>query len=98
MPTKVVFMEAAVNQSLNVDEAEWVQGLSKIQKDRPEIGAIVAYAPLELGAEVEPVIKKLIANVPLFRGIRRILDPTDPTGKADPCWFNNDKFVAGLQV
>jgi predicted TIM-barrel fold metal-dependent hydrolase len=59
MPSKVVFMEAAVNQSLNVKEAEWVQGLAEMQVSRPEIGAIVAYVPIEEGAKCEAVVKEV---------------------------------------
>ena len=60
-PAKVVFTEAAVDTTLNVQEAQWVQSLATQQTTRPQIGAIVAFVPLEDGSKVESVVKEVRA-------------------------------------
>jgi len=94
-------MEAAVLPDLNLKEASWVQSIADTQTN-PQIGGIVAYAPLENGRAVESTIGQLAAQVPILKGVRRILNlsPNFPPQDdfSDPCWFLNTSFATGLEV
>jgi L-fuconolactonase len=71
---KMVFVQAEADFSLYREEVEWVSSVSKEQDSR--IQGIVAWAPLEKGAAVEPELAALAGN-PLLRGIRRIIQFED---------------------
>ena len=82
--TGAIFVEA--NAADNVAEAQWVAGLNW-----PELVGIVAQAPLELGAEVAPVLARL-QQVDKVVGIRRQLQD-DPIA-----FFEDPGLLAGLRV
>eukprot|EP01060_Flectonema_neradi_P036129 TRINITY_DN6874_c0_g1_i1.p1 TRINITY_DN6874_c0_g1~~TRINITY_DN6874_c0_g1_i1.p1 ORF type:complete len:331 (+),score=37.84 TRINITY_DN6874_c0_g1_i1:50-994(+) len=94
----IVFMQASVVTSEAVNEVSWVSSMfsNSTTKPRVNLGAIVGYASVENGAEVEDEILQLLsASGGKLRGIRRILDPIDD----DYCWFTkNPKFSEGLAV
>jgi L-fuconolactonase len=86
---KFVFVEVAVDAPLHLKEAAWVQGLAATT---PQLGAIVAHAPLEEGAAVEAHLLALKKN-PLVRGVRRLLQ-----GEADARFCLRPDFVAGVKL
>ncbi len=65
----MVFMECAVNAGQALDEARWVTTLARLE---PRLKGMVASAPLEQGEAVRPHLEAL-AELPLLRGIRRLL-------------------------
>lgn len=83
-----VFVEVAVDAPLHLDEAAWVQGLAATT---PQLGAMVAHAPLENGKAVEPDLVALKKN-PLVRGVRRLLQ-----GEADARFCLRPEFVEGVK-
>jgi len=82
--TGVIFVEA--DAADNVAEARWVAELAW-----PELVGIVAQAPLELGAEVTPVLARL-QQIDKVVGIRRQLQD-EPIG-----FFDDPRLLAGLRV
>ena len=62
-----VFVQADCREHEALDEARWVQDVAQ-----PLVCGIVAYAPVHLGAAVEPELDAL-ADVPLVVGVRRLL-------------------------
>lgn len=96
-----MFVEASVKHEFNIKEAAFVQQLAHAHwrtahsRSAPRIKGIVAFAPLELGKEVKPVLRELKAAAPLLTGIRRSLDDAE----VEPCWFmKNESFVEGLRA
>jgi L-fuconolactonase len=86
---KFVFVEVDVDKPLHIDEARWVQGLATTT---PQLGAIVASAPLENGLAVEPDLIALKKN-PLVRGVRRLLQ-----GEADARFCLRPEFISGVKL
>lgn len=68
---RVVFVQA--DAADGVIESEWVQGLAR---DWPELAAIVAFAPVETNAL--PRALDRLHELPLFRGVRRLLQDEPP--------------------
>ena len=66
-PDAVVFVEAGGGGGDPLAEVAWVEELATC---RPGVAGIVAHAPLELGAEVAPFVRRL-ADRSLVKGIRR---------------------------
>ena len=85
----LVFVEADVAPGRHLDEARWVTGLARAE---PRLGAIVAHAPLERGAAVEPDLEALAA-MPLVRGVRRLLQD-----EADEAFCLRPGFVEGVRL
>lgn len=84
----MVFMECAVNEGQALDEARWVTALAK---QEPRLKGMVASAPLEQGEAVRPHLEAL-AELPLLRGIRRLLQ-----SEADDFCLQPG-FVAGVKM
>lgn len=84
----IVFVQAGARPEYGLDEAVWV---SRLAESEPRIQGIVAFAPLELGADVRPYLDDL-SELPLVKGIRRILQ-SEP---ADFCL--QPKFIQGVQT
>lgn len=87
---KMVFVQAEADFSLYAEEVEWVTSVAR-EKDSG-IQGIVAWAPLEKGAAVEPELEALAAN-PLLRGIRRIIQFEE-----DIEFCLRPDFVAGVKL
>jgi L-fuconolactonase len=68
-PDAVIFVEASGGGGDPLVEVAWVEELAT---SRLAVAGIVAHAPLELGAEVAPILGRL-ADRPLVKGIRRNL-------------------------
>ena len=59
----------------------------------PRLQGIVASAPLEQGEQAREFIKALVAESPLVRGVRRLLQ-----GEADPAYCLRPGFVKGVAL
>jgi L-fuconolactonase len=85
----MVFVEVDAAPEDRLEEARWVAGLA--QSD-PRIRAIVASAPLELGAAAEPHLERL-RDIPLVRGVRRLIQ-----SEPDPEFCLRPGFVEGVRL
>lgn len=65
----LVFVQADCIPAQGLAEAQWV---AQLADDDPRIGGIVAFAPLEHGEGVRPLLEQLRA-IPLVKGIRRLI-------------------------
>ena len=86
---KLVFVESGCESSQSLAEVDWI---SELVKTEPRLRGIVAHAPLERGrsARVQLV---LLANRPLVKGVRRLLQGEE---NADFCL--QPKFIAGVKL
>jgi len=85
---KIVFVQCDCVPEESINEVEWVSSLAK---EEPRIQAIVAFAPLEQGEAVRSHLQKL-AEFPLVKGIRRLIQSEGPGFCAQP------EFVSGVQL
>jgi L-fuconolactonase len=85
----VVFVECDAAPGRHLDEARWASGL---QAAEPRLGAVVAHAPLERGADARPDLEAL-ARLPLVRGVRRLLQD-----EADDAFCLRPGFVEGVRL
>jgi L-fuconolactonase len=65
----IVFLQCEAEPSRALDEAQWVSSLAS---EEPRIGAIIPFAPIELGNGCHAVLQEL-SKLPLVRGVRRII-------------------------
>ena len=84
-----VFVEADVEKGRHLDEAAVV---ANVAASEPRLKAIVASAPLEIGAEVEADLASL-RSYRLLRGIRRLLQH-----EADPEFCLRPGFIEGVRL
>lgn len=85
----MVFVQCECDATQFQQEVEWV---SEVARTEPRIRGIVAWAPLEKGAQAEPDLARLAAN-PLVKGIRRIIQ-----FESDPGFCLRPEFVRGVQL
>ena len=85
----MVFVECAEGSGEGIAEAQWV---AEIAESEPRIQGIVAHAPLERGDAVLPALEKL-AEIPLVRGVRRIIQYEDDIG-----FCLREKFIDGVNL
>jgi L-fuconolactonase len=86
----MVFAEVDAAPGENLKEAQWV---SRQAMDEPRLKGMIASAPLEIGAAVEPELRQ-ISTMPLARAVRRLIQ-----GHADEAgWCLHDGFVEGVQL
>ncbi len=91
-PVKIeqfVFVEVDVDFPQHLDEAAWVQELSRSDK---RLTGMVAALPLEMGKAIEPELDKLRENS-ILRAIRRLIQ-TQP----DPEFCIRPAFIEGLKL
>lgn len=86
---RIVFVECDVAPGRHLEEARWAAGLARIE---PRLGAIVAHAPLERGEAVAEDLK-VLRELPLVRGIRRLLQ-----GEPDDAFCLRPDFLAGVRL
>ena len=73
-----VFVECDADAGQSLNEIDLIE--EQAQRD-PRLRAIVATAPLELGARVESLLREIVSRSSKVRGIRRILEyAPDPQG------------------
>jgi len=87
---KMVFLQAEVDPSQFMDEAEWVTSLAQHSDSRIE--GIVPWAPLEKGDGARPELEKLADNK-LIKSIRRIIQFED-----DIEFCLRSDFVTGVRA
>lgn len=87
----IVFLEVDAAEGEHVDEALWV---TELAREEPRLQGVVASVPLEKGpAAVESDIA-VIANLPLARGVRRLIQ-----GHVDtPGWCLRPDFVDAVRL
>ncbi len=87
---KMVFLQCEVDFSHFREEAAWV---SELAKEDTRIAGIVPWAPLEKGEAVRADLEALLAENPLIRGIRRIIQ-----FEPEPDFCLQPDFVRGVQL
>ena len=86
----MVYVEVGVEPQDALREARYIADLAR---EEPRLQAIVAAAPVELGAAVRVHLQSLVAVSPLIKGVRRNLqDETEPDFCLRP------DFVAGVRL
>jgi L-fuconolactonase len=96
-----VDVEAMVFVECHVDDrpgfGQYIKEIEFVEDETwrdPRIRALVAKAPLERGADVEPILEEMVSRFPSLRGIRRI-----PEFEPDPRGFMLDrKFLEGVRL
>lgn len=84
----LVFVQADCAAEQGLQEADWVTALAASDK---RIQGIVAFAPLEQGRSVRPMLEEL-SQRPLVKGVRRLI-------QSEPLGFSvQPDFVAGVQL
>ena len=83
---RLVFVQCGAEDALA--EVAWVDGLAATE---PRLAAIVAHAPVEAGAAVEPWLERLAAW-PRVRGVRRLLQD-----EPDDAFCLRPDFVEGVR-
>ena len=84
----IVFVQCDAHPDDGLKETAWVTSLAAVD---PRIQGIVAWAPLEEGAQVAPFVEKLAENR-LVKGIRRLIQ----SESVDFCVHPN--FVSGVKT
>jgi L-fuconolactonase len=84
----MVFVEVGADPGQHLEEVRFVTELAARE---PRIRAIVAAAPLERGAAIEPDLEQLAAN-PLVKGVRRLIQD-----EPDPEFCLQPRFVEGVR-
>jgi L-fuconolactonase len=84
----IVFVETDVDPEDRLAEAAWIAELAQAE---PRLQAIVASAPLELGPEAVRGHLEALAQQPLVRGVRRLIQSEGPGFCTQPA------FVAAVQ-
>ncbi|HEY7765593.1 MAG TPA: amidohydrolase family protein [Aestuariivirgaceae bacterium] len=84
-----VFVEVDVDFPQHVDEAEWVESLSR---DDKRLAGIVAALPLERGRAIEEELARLRRNRKL-KGVRRLIQ-----SQPDPDFCIRPHFLEGLKL
>ena len=83
-----VFVEVAANAGQHLAEAAFAQGIADIE---PRLGAIIAHAPVQIGAAVCADLEALLAYKKV-RGIRRLIQ-----GEVDPSICLEPLFIEGVR-
>jgi L-fuconolactonase len=87
LPEQLVFVQAGCDHPL--DEVRWIEELAAAE---PRITAIVAFTPLDRGAETLEALQALRRR-PLIRGVRHLIQ-----GETDPGFCLRPDFVAGVRA
>lgn len=85
----MIFVQCEAEPGQYLLEAEWVAALAEHE---PRIAAIVAWAPLELGAPARASLEQL-AQLELVRGVRRIVQ-----FEPDPEFCLQPDFIQGVKL
>lgn len=86
----MVYLQVEVEPPYALLEARWV--VERAAED-PRIKGIVAWAPLEYGEQARAFLDALVAEGPLVKGIRRLLQ-----SEPDPEYCLRPRFVRGVQL
>jgi L-fuconolactonase len=86
----MVYLQVEVEPAYGLLEARWAAARAV---DDPRIKGIVAWAPLEFGAQARAYLDQLVAEGPLVKGVRRLLQ-----SEPDPEYCLRPRFVRGVQL
>src|SRR4051794_36054083 len=86
----MVYLQVEVEPAYGLLEARWAAARAV---DDPRIKGIVAWAPLEFGAQARAYLDQLVAEGPLVKGVRRRLQ-----SEPDPEYCLRPRFVRGVQL
>jgi len=89
-PTRIVFVQADTRDG--AAEAAWVEQLAAREPGGSALAGIVAFAPVDQGAETLAALAAMRAR-PLVRGIRHLIQ-----GETDPGFCLRPAFVAGVRA
>ena len=88
-PAKLVIVEGDCDRARSFDEVAAIEALAAAE---PAISGIVAFAPMDRGAETVAALDRLRAR-PLVRGVRHLIQ-----GEADPGFCRRPEFIAGVRA
>jgi L-fuconolactonase len=88
-PEKIVVVEGDCDRARSFDEVAAIEALAAAE---PAISGIVAFAPMDRGAETIAALDRLRAR-PLVRGVRHLIQ-----GEADPDFCRRPEFIAGVRA
>ena len=88
-PRQIVFVQAECDRAQAFDEVAWV---SRLAQGEPRIAGIVAFAPVDAGAETLSALDRL-REYPLVRGVRQLIQSS-----ADPDFCRRPAFVEGVRA
>jgi L-fuconolactonase len=86
----MVYLQVEVEPPYGLLEARWAAARAM---DDPRIKGIVAWAPLEFGEQARAYLDELVAQGPLIKGVRRLLQ-----SEPDPEYCLRPRFVRGVQL
>ena len=87
--SEMVFVQCDTIASQGLDEARWIASLADVDS---RIKGIVAFAPIEEGAEVKSYLDELV-KIPKIKGVRRLLHVLD-----DNEFCLQPSFIEGLHI
>jgi L-fuconolactonase len=88
-PDKILIVEGDCDRARAFDE---VRAIETMASTEPAIAGIVAFAPMDRGAETIAALDRLRAR-PLVRGVRHLIQ-----GEADPDFCRRPEFIAGVRA
>jgi L-fuconolactonase len=88
-PQKIVVVEGDCDRARAFDEVRAIEALAAAE---PAIRGIVAFAPLDRGAETIAALDRLRAR-PLVRGVRHLIQ-----GETDPDFCRRPELIAGVRA
>jgi L-fuconolactonase len=88
-PSKILFVQGDCDRAYAFDEVRAAETLAETE---PTIAGIVAFAPMDRGAETIAALDRLRAR-PLMRGVRHLIQ-----GEDDPDFCRRPEFIAGVRA
>jgi L-fuconolactonase len=88
-PAQIVFVQAECDRAQALEEVAWV---SRLAQGEPRIAGIVAFAPVDAGAETLRALDRL-REYPLVRGVRHLIQ-----GSTDPDFCRRPAFIEGVRA
>ena len=88
-PARILFVQGDCDRAHAFEEVRAAEALADAE---PAIGGIVAFAPMDRGAETVAALDRLRAR-PLLRGVRHLIQ-----GEDDPDFCRRPAFIAGVRA
>lgn len=85
---RIVFVEADCSPEQSIAEVDWVSGMADVV---PQLGGIVAFAPVESGPRLATHLESLRKR-PLVKGVRRLFQQETPS------FITDEATVAGARA
>jgi L-fuconolactonase len=87
---RIVFVEADCSPEQSIAEVDWVSGMADVV---PQLGGIVAFAPVESGPRLTTHLESLRQR-PLVKGVRRLFQQESPSFITDAATVAGGRAVA----